>query len=187
MKNIVLMVCLSMVLVPAYGAVYKYVDEKGNVIKYSDKPQKPGDKPISMPKPALEYQSKPAPATPPAATPETTTEQPKQEEQSSATVYSAVEILNPEDQATIRANSGSIPVSIASEPTLDTSAGHHYVVIVDGTQHQQTTATSFQLTDIDRGQHAISVEIQDQDGQTLVSSNSVTVFVHKASVLHRAH
>ena len=187
MKFLAFLVSLLIVLTPAYGAVYKYVDEKGNVIKYSDKPQKPGDKPISMPKPALEYQSKPAPETTPAPASEPTEQNPEQQEQSNITVYSAVAIIKPDDQATIRANGGSFPISVASEPALDTDAGHHYVVMLDGVAHQQTTATNFDLTGIDRGQHAISVEIQDQDGQTLVSSSAVTVFVHKASVLHRVH
>jgi len=187
MKNFVLLICLLSVIAPAHAAVYKWVDEKGNAIKYSDKPQKPGDKPISMPKPALEFKSQPAPVTTPVPSTETTSEEPTQQEQGNATVYSAVQILSPEDQATIRANSGSFPISIASEPELDTQAGHHYVIMVDGTKHQQATNTSFELTNIDRGQHAIAVEIQDQEGQTLVSSNTVTVFVHKVSILHRAH
>jgi len=182
MRKIIFFVGLVCFTALAQAAVYKHVDEQGHVIKYSDKPQKPGDKPIDLPKPALTIESKPVPESTPTPAPQT---KPAESEQQTKpeTVYAAVAFIKPDDQAVIRANGGVFPVELASQPELDVDAGHHYTIMVDDDPHQDSIETHFNLENVDRGTHTLAVEVRDRSGHTLSSSSSITVYVQKASVL----
>jgi len=104
------------------AAVYKWVDEEGNLLRYSDVPQKPGDQPMDMPKPALEYDSK-TPAAIPEFKPSTTSAPEKKPEESQpVTAYSAVTIMNIRDDEGVRANGGVFDIKLASQPALDADA-----------------------------------------------------------------
>ena len=170
-----LLLCLAF---SAQSAVYKHVDEHGNLIKYSDQPQKPGDKPLDLPKPAATSESseQPRPSFKPSKTKEPASE-PKP-----VTAYVAVAIIKPENEEAIRANGGIFPIELASQPALDTAAGHRYVIVVDGKKHQKSHEAKFDLENMDRGEHSISAEIHDKSGKVLTSSSSIKVFVLKASV-----
>ncbi len=160
-----------------YADVYKHVDEEGKLIKYSDQPQKPGDKPITMSKPSMVYESeKPVQQS----KPKRTVTKEKQEESKAVTAYFAVAILKPNDEEAIRANSGSFPVELASQPALDTASGHRYVVIVDGEKHAEGSSPNITLRDMGRGAHTISAEIWDDSDNILVSSTNKKVYVLRA-------
>lgn len=174
---LLLLLCLAAF---SQAAVYKHVDENGNVIKYSDQPQHPGDKPINVPPPAMTFDS--TPAKPFRATPSSESEKTDKKSREQETFYSAVTFIKPDDEEAIRANGGVFPVTVASQPALDTKAGHHYVVLVDGEKHQTSDSASFQLENMDRGSHSISVAIENSEGQTLVSSSSITIYVLRASI-----
>jgi hypothetical protein len=181
MKNSLVFMLLISICIFANAEVYKHVDEQGKVIKYSEFPQKPGDKPMSVPKSAVVIDN---PEAPPAVfTPPTKQSPDSETEQTPVTEYVAVAIVKPDDQETIRANGGTFAIELASQPELDVKAGHQYVILVDGTRHQEGTTNQLQLTDMERGQHSIQVEIQDAQGQSMISSSSVTVYVQKASAL----
>ena len=167
----------------AHAAVYKHVDEEGRLIKFSDQPQKPGDKPLDMPKPAMEYKSE---APPKKAKPQRKTNQPvrkekERKEKKSVIAYTAVAIMKPENNEAIRANSGSFPIEVVSQPTLDNRSGHRYVIMVDGEKHTQNTSNKFNLENMERGEHSISVEIWDREGNSMASSSSTTIYVLRAS------
>lgn len=182
--NTLLFALLMVLPLISPAAVYKHVDSEGNLIKYSDQPQKPGDKPLKMPKPAVETEfEKPAPGS----TAPRTANQPKRKEQKqekaekkTVTAYTAVAILKPDDEQAIRANSGVFPIELASQPALDSSSGHRYVILVDGEKHTENTSNTFNLENMARGAHSISAEIRDQEGNVLVSSSSKTVYVLRA-------
>lgn len=164
------------------AAVYKHVDDEGRLIKYSDQPQKPGDKPIKMSKPAMEFESK-TPAK--KAKPNRDANKPKrkereQEEKKAVVGYSAVAILKPDDEQAIRANGGSFPIEVVSQPALDAKSGHRYVIMVDGEKHAQSGNSKFNLNNMERGTHSISAEIHDKDGNALASSSSKTIYVLRA-------
>jgi hypothetical protein len=175
--TLITLVLLSSLAITVQAAVYKHVDEEGNVIRYSDVPQKAGDEPMKVPPPALEYDSgtpasvpefKPAPSPPDKA---------KNEEHKPATAYMAVTILNIQNDEGIRANGGIFAIQLASQPALDTQAGHRYVVLIDGAAHQTSDSAAFQLENLQRGTHSISVQVQDKDGSILTSSSPVTMHV----------
>jgi len=175
---VILLLALLMVLpVLANADVYKHVDEDGKLIKYSDQPQKAGDKPITMSKPSMVYESeKPVQQS----QPKRTVTKEKQEESKAVTAYFAVAILKPDDEEAIRANSGNFPVQLASQPALDTKSGHRYVIIVDGEKHAEGGSASITLNDMGRGAHTISAEIWDGADNILVSSSNKKIYVLRA-------
>ena len=175
-----LLICMPLAI---QAAVYKHVDSEGRLIKYSDQPQHPGDKPIDMPKPAMEYKSeKPAQKSVPKRI--ITREKPKEEtaqEKKAVLAYSAIAILKPENEEAIRANGGAFPIELASQPALDTDSGHRFVIIVDGKRHMDSNTAKFILENMDRGAHSISAEVRDASDNVLVSSSSKTIYVLRAS------
>jgi len=180
-----LTIALLLISIPLaiQAAVYKHVDSEGRLIKYSDQPQHPGDKPIDMPKPAMEYKSeKPQQKSVPKRI--ITREKPKEEtskEKEAVLAYSAVAILKPENEEAIRANGGAFPIEVASQPALDTKSGHRYVIIVDGNRHMDSSTAKFTLENMDRGAHSISAEVRDASDNVLISSSSKTIYVLRAA------
>ena len=181
LSTAILGILLLAVSFAAIGAVYKHVDDHGKLIKYSDQPQKPGDKPVKMSKPAMVYESEKPVNTP--ATKRATTERkkmPKEAESTSVIAYVAVAIMKPENEEAIRANGGSFPIEVVSQPALDVKAGHRYVVVVDGEKRNKSSQTKITLENMDRGAHSISVEIRDKEDNVMVSSSSKNIYVLRA-------
>ncbi len=177
MKNLLIaLFLLSFFAVTGQAAVYKHVDEEGNVLRYSDVPQNPGDKPMDMPPPAMEFKSS-TPEVTPKFTPSTSTSRSDSEERKPATVYAAVTIMNIQDDEGVRANGGVFTIKLASQPALDADAGHRYVVVIDGAAHQKSDSAEFQLENLARGTHSINAQVQDRNGVVLVSSNPITMHV----------
>jgi hypothetical protein len=177
-KSLIAIILLSHFSAVGQAAVYKHVDEEGNVLRYSDVPQKPGDKPMDMPKPALEYDSATPEVTTPKFTPSTSSSsKPESEERKPVIAYTAVTIMNIQDDEGIRANGGIFSIQLASQPALDAAAGHRYVVMIDGAAYQSSDTAEFQLENLQRGTHSISVQVQDRDGSILTSSSPITMHV----------
>lgn len=181
-RNTLIALLLGLAAVTAQAAVYKHVDEDGN-ISYADHPQHPGDKPIKVPPPAMTFDSKPPKKT--FTTPSFNANKKTEKPETPETSYSAVTFVKPDNDQAIRANGGVFPVKVASQPALNTKAGDHYVVLVDGEKHQTSESASFNLENMNRGSHSISVQIQNSKGQVLASSSSITIHVLRASVLNR--
>ncbi|WP_455365318.1 hypothetical protein [Kaarinaea lacus] len=177
MNNLILLILLLSLSFVVHAAVYKHVDDEGNVIKYSDMPQKPGDKPINVPPPAMEFKS----TTPPASTvfqPDTkSSKQTEKEERKPVTAYVAVTIMNMQDDQGIRANGGIFPIKLASQPALDAEAGHRYAVVIDNEPHQTSDKASFELQNLLRGTHSIQAQVKDRDGSVLASSSPITIHI----------
>ncbi|WP_455220950.1 DUF4124 domain-containing protein [Kaarinaea lacus] len=168
---------LSFFAVAVQAAVYKWVDDEGNAIKYSDVPQKAGDKPIDVPPPAMEFESKTPASIPEFKPPPSSSEKAPSDERKIVTAYSAVTIMNIRDDEGIRANGGIFSIKLASQPPLDAASGDRYVVMIDGAAHQSSDSTEFQLENLVRGTHTISVQVQNENGSVLASSSPITMHV----------
>lgn len=184
LKFLGLSLAMALITLPqiSQADVYKHVDEEGRLIKYSDQPQKPGDKPITLSKPSMTYGSKPSKNTEderPANKPQRM-EKKVEETSRPVTTYIAVAILKPNDEESIRANGGEFSIELASQPGLDVKSGHRYVVLVDGEKHAESQSATFNLENMDRGAHSISAEIRDGEDNVLVSSTSKTIYVLRA-------
>jgi len=174
MKNLILFISLLGLTFFVQAAVYKHVDEEGNAIKYSDIPQNPGDKPINVPPPAMEFES----TTPPASTTfKSSSKKPESEERKPVTAYVAVTIMNIEDDQGVRANGGIFHIKLASQPALDADAGHRYAVVINGAVHQKSDTAEFKLKNLERGTQHINAQVLGRDGSVLTSSSPITMHV----------
>lgn len=154
------------------AVTYRWVDEQGNVV-YSDKPH-PGAEAIEE----KEVQTIHAPPVPPI-TPRESTAPP------AVAGYERVTVVSPEDDTQIRENAGNVTVTIAVEPALETKLGHKLALFVDGAQFSEpSTATQFQLINMDRGTHTLEAKVIGSDGEVIISSPPSEFHLLRHSVLH---
>lgn len=95
--------------------------------------------------------------------------------------YQLLRILFPEPDATLRANSGDVIVTVTSEPAL--LPGHRYRLLLDGKPAGVPGRSPvFPLKNLDRGTHQVAVEIIDGDGMTVESTPSQPFHLHRVSI-----
>ena len=160
----------------AQAALYKYTNEKGEVI-YSDKPPYEGAEELNPPKlqitPAIKI--KPGPI-----------EKPKEKEQEKVTKYTAFQITSPKNGETLQNNAGNVNIALAIKPGLNTIAGDYINILMDGSAiTKKSTNLSTTFNHIDRGTHSIQAELRDQSGKLIMFSNIVIIHVHRFSILHK--
>lgn len=154
------------------AAVYKHVGPDGQIV-YSDQPQ-PGAEEIKI-------DVVPTPPAPSAA--QTAADpDPDIDSQTDFAGYTRLTVTRPENDATVRENSGIVAVEIALEPALQVEAGHKIAVSLDGTTLPDISSTStFQVSNVDRGTHSLLVSVLDANGAALISSASVTFHMKRES------
>lgn len=92
-----------------------------------------------------------------------------------------VVITQPENNATIRDNSGSVFVSGGIKPIF--KRGLKIQLYLDGKPYNEPqTHSMFALRNIDRGEHQIKMELIDDKGKVIASSKQITFYMHRASV-----
>ena len=92
-----------------------------------------------------------------------------------------VVITHPQDNATIRDNTGSVYISGGIKPVF--KQGFTIQLYVDGKAHKKPqTRSMFSLRDMDRGEHQIKMNLLDNKGKVIASSKIVTFYMHRASV-----
>lgn len=158
----------------SYAQIYKWTDGNG-VVHFSDTPHS-GAEIVTIPD---------AQALTPQAN-KTPNIESELEKQPAATAegehhYSEIEIVDPANEATIRNNQGTVDIHIAVKPKLFT--GDNLQLLLDGTAvGAPQNNLSFQLSGIDRGTHAIGVQVIDAEGNVLITSDKVTIYMHRARV-----
>lgn len=165
---------------PALAAIYKTVDEDGNVV-FTDVPPKDQSKAIEIDA-RNTYQPTPLPA---ASTPAATATDGAETEEELAVNYESLRITSPADDEAVRENAGNVTISVSANPSLDVQQGHRVQILVDGSPLANAAATSVSLTNIDRGTHLLVAQILDADGQVLISSSPVTFHMLRYSARFR--
>lgn len=162
---------LLLLLLPSLAladSVYRTLDEQGNVI-FTDQPS-PGAERIEIKQaPAVEFRKIEIP------------ERRERQQQKTEQYYQELFIQQPSIEQTIHDNQGNLSVSVAVVPEL--KQGHRLLLELDGQQIAEQAAPLFQLQNIDRGAHAVSVRILDQNGQTVLASAPVTFYLRRVSKL----
>lgn len=93
-----------------------------------------------------------------------------------------VEIAQPEDQGTVRDNTGSVYVSGKISPMFE--RGLRVRLLLDGKpQAEPQNNAVFILRDIERGEHKLQMELFDQSGKLIATSPVTTFYLHRASVI----
>lgn len=172
MTRAALLGLLLVLAFPAAGQIYSYIDEQGNRV-FTDRP---GGRAVETVK------SRPTNSMPaqPVAAPASIREKRRNE---SAAVYQRLEILQPEPDATLRDNAGSLVVSVISEPALQ--PGHQYRLLLDGNPTATSDGATLGLEHVDRGSHQLIVEIIDSQGKPLLHSSPQTFHMMRTSLAQR--
>ncbi len=91
-------------------------------------------------------------------------------------------LVQPANKETVRDNSGNVPVEIEVKPALRRELGHHMLLWLDNQKPIKFTSNRYQLSNIDRGTHTVSVKVVDDEGKALSTTQTNTVYVKRHSV-----
>ena len=186
MKPLVILAVLLTFLVgvglhidPSKAQVYKKRNADGSVT-YSDKPIRGAEQVDVEPAPVTEFAK---PTGPLANTPAEAGTAQNNAEASTEAVEFGVSITAPDHNQAIRANDGQLQVSWQSQPSK-LPAGYNYELVVDGvTAWRGFNSQQITLAEIDRGERRLFVRIVDVNNQQVARSDTVAVFVLRASVV----
>lgn len=144
--------------------IYRMRDEQGRVI-FTDTPPEGAQaqeirprQPNSMPAPPSRAPREQAPPAPVAAG------------------YSTLEIVSPSPEQTFQNPHEPIPVQVNLAPPLQSG---HSLRVLDNDQPLDEPV----LTWPERGTHTLRAQVLDADGEVLKESDTVTIYVHRHSVL----
>jgi hypothetical protein len=173
MKKLGLVVSCMFLFCVSYAQIFKWTDSQG-VVHFSDQPH-PGSKQLKIP----DSQG----FTPPASQSGGVSQDDQKTEQASSeeSKYIKIAIIQPLNDATIRNNQGYIVVAVEMEPAL--APGDNLQMIFDGAPlGEPQPNTLFQLNGIYRGTHTMAVQILNSAGAILLTSESITIHMHRPRV-----
>lgn len=171
MTRILFAVLLVLPLV-AVGQIYKTTDGNGNVV-YTDKPPATSGSAEKIELSPINTSAPPPQISRPVA--------PLDLEVQALPVSYAVDILSPETETTIPMGPGnfSLSASVAPEP----QTGETLQLNVDGSPWgEPQSSRSWQLTNVFRGAHDLTVSVVGAKGDVLASSDPVRVYVLRPSI-----
>ncbi|MVW74511.1 DUF4124 domain-containing protein [Pseudomonas xionganensis] len=159
MRLLVACLLLSLAL-PAAAQIYKYTDAHGNTVFTDQPPEGQAAENVELaPTNSVDMQ---VPALP-AASPDPV---------ESKLPYSTLALTDIPDDEALRANNGTFSVGVQIEPRL--RPGHRLRLLLDGQPYgKPSNGPRLQLTEIDRGEHSLAVEVLSGE-QQLQQSPAVT-------------
>ena len=149
----------------AAAEIYKTVDKDGRVT-YSDTP------PVNTNAKPIELKSINT-TPPPIVTPNNTAVNAPGSIQDDKTYE--LKILAPANGTTLMANERSITISVSLNQSLQNADVFAYKI--DGNILTKTTESSFTLNEPPRGEHSLTVDVVDSEGNTLAQSDATTIVV----------
>lgn len=164
--------CLLCTLaLPAAAQIYKYTDSNGNTVFTNQPPEGQSAESVDLPPTNTVESQKPVASEPPMK---------PEESQQNQQAYSRLEVTGVPTEEALRANNGSFIVGVAIEPRLQ--PGHSLRLLMDGQPYgQPTNVPRLQVTNADRGEHTLAVEVL-AGNQPIQQSGSVTFTVQRVSV-----
>ncbi len=158
----------------AQAAIYKTTDKDGNIV-FTDSP--PAGSTRTEKVEVAPVNTTPAPPSAPPAPPANqlpTGAQPPIEEQ-------VITITTPAHEETIPMGPGNFPVAVKVKPRLNVSQALQ--LFVDGVPYNDPQrAARWELTNVFRGEHSLTVGIMGANGEITVMSEPVTVYVQRPRV-----
>lgn len=180
MRTILFTVAMLFALVAQAAEVYRFVDDKGNVV-FTDSPQRGAQKLNIEAAPATEMviPSMPASSAAPAAA--GTQAKPGVEP---FTGYQDFSITQPGQNEPLLNTAGNVDVSMSLHPGLRTDLGHGLTLLVDGQPViENTSRLNLALNNIDRGEHVLEAFVTDASGQVLIQAVPVRFGLQRPSLL----
>ena len=164
-----LLILLVLVVCPVHAEIYKSQDESGAWV-YSDRPS-PNAERMKLP-PLSTY-------TPPPQTPNSASAS----QGESVGVYKSMVFLEPEDDITLRDNSGVVSVVLKLDPPLKGMQGHKIQYYLDDKPYGPPVVTSsITLRNVDRGQHLLGARVIDAEDDNIFSASPVIFHIHRQSI-----
>ena len=157
-------------------SIYRTTDKEGNVV-FTDAPPAGGGEaePVGL----QPTNTTPPPPDRPDLAPAGKSADPGKEEES----YT-VTITNPPNETSIPMGPGNFSVSVSIHPAL--RKYESLQLYLDGEPRGEPQASViWDLTNVFRGAHDITVGVLNRDGETLATSAPVRVYVHRPSVNFR--
>ncbi|WP_299019946.1 DUF4124 domain-containing protein [uncultured Photobacterium sp.] len=158
--------------------IYTWEDENG-VVHFSDQ-ARPGASTvdINVPPPSSIAPNSQQDKNPSTKTPATPIQQ-----NDASLPPATVRLLSPLHEQTIRNNEGIIEISAVSNRKL--TKGHNARLLLNGQPYGRPQAQlNWQLHNVDRGSHTLQAQILKY-GKVIASSDIITVYLHRASLLNR--
>lgn len=156
----------------ANAAVYTYTDADGNRV-FTDRPGSRAAEAVET-RPANSMAAQPVPdATPPVKV-----------MKAPVPGYRLLEIVQPEPEATVRNNAGTLAVSVTSDPPLH--PGHQFRLLLDGVAASPPgSSPTITVDNVDRGSHHMVVEVLDASGETVQRSAPRVIHMMRTSLAQR--
>ena len=166
-----LFIVLILSVYQAQAAVYRSVDEEGNVT-FTDQPSK-GSERVKIPS-LPTFTPPPMPRFSP--TPTVT-------EEANKAIYEKFSIARPENDLAFWDNEGFVDVELLLEPGLQTGLGHKVVIYMVGEPATSPMdAMNFRFKDVDRGTHTLAAKVVDSDGKVLMNTGDVIFHLKRQSI-----
>jgi len=169
-RTTALMAILALISTPVLAAkVYKYTDSNGNLV-FTDEPVKGAEELDVQPVPtipALVPQPKPADAGAPA-------------DSSGPFAYSKMTIILPSDGEHFVNNGGTVSVQVALSPALR-KTDKLQLYFNGNPQGEPQRATTFNLSNLDRGEYSAQVAAINNQGKEIGRSDSVTFYIRRSA------
>jgi hypothetical protein len=161
--------CLLCTLaLPAAAQIYKYTDANGNTVFTNQPPEGQATESVEL---------QPTNTVEPQQT--VTREQPV-EEQAAKQAYEVLELTDIPTEEALRANNGTFTVGVKITPRLQ--AGHSFRLLLDGQPYgQPSNVPRLQLSNVDRGEHSLAVEVISGQ-QQVQQSPAVSFTVQRISL-----
>ena len=162
-----LLVALLLAATPVASAVYKYIDENGQVA-YGDRPVQGAEK--------LKIRTRNIPRY---AAPEEYDKRNQQAGQpdKAGFTYESFELLTPKHDKVVSDRSGAVEVIFLPTPSL--APDHEIIVNVDGKDISRGRHANLSLSQVPRGSHKVSGRIESAEGKVLMKSATVTFHVRR--------
>ncbi|MCL9684608.1 DUF4124 domain-containing protein [Legionella maioricensis] len=177
MNKLFLLAALIMMTCTSHAEVYTWTDSQG-VVHFSDNPH-PGAEKLKIPDD--QSFSTPSPSSSSPKQEVTPVQEENNTSEKSDRTYTKIAIRDPLNQATIRNNQGYVVVSVELEPKL--SEGDNLQILFDGAPlGDPQPNTIFELNGIYRGSHTIAVQVVNANGEVLLTSDPITIFMQRPRV-----
>lgn len=165
-----LLACLLLALaLPGSAQIYKYTDSNGNTVFTNQPPDGAAVESVTLPPTnTVEMQTPSLPASDTRSSDQ------------DAAAYNRLQLSGIPDDEALRANNGTFVVGVDIQPRL--RSGHRLRLLLDGQPYgQPSNVPSLQLTNVDRGEHSLAVEVLQGDS-VVQRSPSVTFTVQRISL-----
>jgi len=164
---------LFILIITSYAsvaAIYQWTDEQG-ITHFSDDESKPASAKeinVKLTPPSIDSLTQ-------SITPKTSHANTTVNDKSVAPI--SIHINTPIDQQTIRSNTGEIAISATLSSTLQ--YGSNIRLLVDGITHSEQIESQFNVTNVPTGTHQLQLQIINNLGKVIASSERITVYLHR--------